>query len=1193
MHVCNTSKSICFERILGAANTGKDALELSLWIETPDTGRSIPVKALVDSGATGNFANLIFVQENEITTSQLSEPITVKNADGSLNRGGPITAACNLWIKSPEFRHRTTLEVVDLGSSPFDIILGFPWLKENNPDIDWTTGILHWSSPRPTPLSAGLPLPREDSHLLRRIEAKAQLALEPGFGITPAKLTFDFLRDPILINAMTLLGDKSSAEADMRKFIPEEYWKYDSVFLRTGFDQLPPHSEDDHAINLREDFKPQKGSIYALSPAKKVALDEFLEEHLSTGRIRPSKSPQAASFFFVDKEPDINKPDSNPGLRPTQDYRYLNAHTIRDQYPLPRMSAFFQDPVFKESKYFTVMDIRWGFNNIRIKEGDEWKAAFTTPRGLFEPTVMFFGLCNSPASFQRMIDRRFKRVLQSGHVFFYMDDCIIFAHTLEELRYWTHEVLAVMQATGLSCKPSKCQFEKETVKYLGNYLTEGATATNPLKVAAILDWPTPTKLRDVESFLGTCNFWRRFIFEYSHIALPLNKLRRKDTPFVWTPSCQSAFDALKHAITSAPVLRAPDRSLPYILETDSSGFAYSGILMQEFSGALHPVGFFSKTLTEAERNYPTPDQELLAIVKSLEEWRDLLEGASTAIKVRSDNQSLRTFLTNKLLSRRQARWSEFLSRFDFTIEHIPGKRNRADGLSRRPDYDPHGIYPELQKPLLSPSVFINEVITLPAPDFMSRLRHPYPLIRSLSERLTDASTDLSLDDGIVRDAAGRIMVPPDVSVCTDIIRLTHSSTHVGHPGIEKTLDLIRRSYFWDGMRRDVTHFVRTCPTCQQTKLFPRKPVGLLQPLPIPDSPWQTITVDLIVELPLSDGYDAIMVVVDKFTKRAHFLPTTTHLSAEGAALLFRDNVWRHHGWPSTIVSDRGTQFAAHFSQALNALLGIKTSLSTSYHPQTDGQTERVNQDLEQYLRLFTNFAQTDWNSWLALAEFAYNNRIHSATNYSPFFLEYGRHPRLPTDPLPAPVIVPAANDFYDSLADARTAAHASLEMAASLMKKYADRKRQTLPEFEIGSLVYLDARNLKTGRPAKKLDVRNTGPFPVIGKIPGDPCVAYRLQLPPTWRVHPVFHVSLLRPARVDNIIHPLSDDTLRPPPDVIDGVEQYEVEAILAHRGPKRRHEYLAKWRGYPPSKATWLTNAQCSGCRDLTILYEDSLKR
>ena len=231
MHVCNTSKSICFERILGAANTGKDALELSLWIETPDTGRSIPVKALVDSGATGNFANLIFVQDNEITTSQLSEPITVKNADGSLNRGGPITAACNLWIKSPEFRHRTTLEVVDLGSSPFDIILGFPWLKENNPDIDWTTGILHWSSPRPTPLSAGLPLPREDSHLLRRIETKAQLALEPGFGITPAKLTFDFLHDPILINAITLSGDKSSAEADMRKFIPKEYWKYDSVFL--------------------------------------------------------------------------------------------------------------------------------------------------------------------------------------------------------------------------------------------------------------------------------------------------------------------------------------------------------------------------------------------------------------------------------------------------------------------------------------------------------------------------------------------------------------------------------------------------------------------------------------------------------------------------------------------------------------------------------------------------------------------------------------------------------------------------------------------------------------------------------------------------------------------------------------------------------------------------------------------------
>ena len=201
-----------------------------------------------------------------------------------------------------------------------------------------------------------------------------------------------------------------------------------------------------------------------------------------------------------------------------------------------------------------------------------------------------------------------------------------------------------------------------------------------------------------------------------------------------------------------------------------------------------------------------------------------------------------------------------------------------------------------------------------------------------------------------------------------------------------------------------------------------------------------MTVDLIMELPLSDGYDAIMVVVDKFTKHAHFLPTTTHLSTEGAALLLCDNVWRHYGWPSTIISDRGTQFTAHFSQALNALLSIKTLLSTSYHPQTNGQTERVNQDLEQYLHLFTNFAQTDWNSWLAPAKFSYNNRIHSAMNYSPFFLEYSCYPCLPTDPLPGPVAVPAANNFYNSLADAHAAAHASLELAATLMKKYADCK---------------------------------------------------------------------------------------------------------------------------------------------------------
>ena len=373
------------------------------------------------------------------------------------------------------------------------------------------------------------------------------------------------------------------------------------------------------------------------------------------------------------------------------------------------------------------MDIHWGFNNIRIKEGDEWKAAFTTKFGLFKPTVMFFSLCNSPASFQHMINARFKIVLDSGFVFICMDDILVVGRTLKELHHWTHEVLKLLKKYSLSCKPVKCQFEKESIKYLSNILSQGKIAVNLKKTASVQAWPTPSCLKDVESFLGTMNFWRHFIFNYSSIAKPFNNLCKKDTPFVWSPSCQTSFDQLKQALVSAPVLRIPDHDCPYCLETDASGFALSGILTQEFDGHWHPVAFYSHSLTPAEQNYPMPDQELLAIVDSLDEWHEHLEGSPHVIEIHTDSQALKSFMTSKQLSCCQAHWSKYLARYWFIIRHVPGKSNCADGFSRRPDYYPSDGLLELQKSLLSPQHFINKIISLSDLDFLDKLKFLPPL----------------------------------------------------------------------------------------------------------------------------------------------------------------------------------------------------------------------------------------------------------------------------------------------------------------------------------------------------------------------------------------------------------------------------------------------------------------------------------
>jgi hypothetical protein len=248
-----------------------------------------------------------------------------------------------------------------------------------------------------------------------------------------------------------------------------------------------------------------------------------------------------------------------------------------------------------------------------------------------------------------------------------------------------------------------------------------------------------------------------------------------------------------------------------------------------------------------------------------------------------------------------------------------------------------------------------------------------------------------------------------------------------------------------------------CLPCQQTKTFPSKVTGLLQPLPPPQEPWEQVTADFIVQLPESQGYDMILVAADHHTKCAHFIPSVMAVSAEGSTRLFHNHVWKHHGWAQKIITDRGTQFAAKFTCTLNQLLRMETALSMAYHPQTDGQMERINQELEQYLRLYVNHMQMDWADWLPIAEFAYNNQEHSATSFSLFYLEYGCHPHVPTIPEVPMIDNPTTDDFADALSQAQRIAYDALHDATASMKRFVDQKRKESPMYTVGQQVWLDA----------------------------------------------------------------------------------------------------------------------------------------
>jgi hypothetical protein len=425
--------------------------------------------------------------------------------------------------------------------------------------------------------------------------------------------------------------------------IPVEYRRYAKVFDEEASYRLLAHHPWDHTIDLIPNAPPLKRcGIYSLTPIEETMLKEWLHESLRKGYIRPSKSPMASSFFFVAKK--------DGKLRPVQNYIPLNDITVKNEAPLPLISDLLDK--LRTARYFTKLDVRWGYNNVRIKHGDEWKAAFKTKFGLYEPLVMTFGLCNAPATFQTIMQEIFEDLIDDGHIIVYLDDILIYHDSLPKLNAITHEVLQRFIKWDLYLKPEKCSFAKETIEYLGFLVFHGHINMDPEKVSGIMKWPIPANVKKVQSFLGFCNFYRRFIQDYSTIARPLFDLTRKDVPFIWGHAQQRAYDTLLKAFTTAPLLALPDPGKPYRLITDASDFAAGAILEQpDALNRWHPVAYYSKSLQPAERNYEIHNKELLAIILALENFRHYLEGHAAPIEIWTDHGNLVYFTRKQKLSR--------------------------------------------------------------------------------------------------------------------------------------------------------------------------------------------------------------------------------------------------------------------------------------------------------------------------------------------------------------------------------------------------------------------------------------------------------------------------------------------------------------------------------------------------------------
>ena len=1227
--------------IAAATRKSSDSLLIRVELQSAVDQRIVSTDALIDSGATSlGYVDKDFAAESGLPVTRLQWPIPVFNVDGSPNADGPITEIVDVALSYDGHSERALLAVASLGKQ--DIILGHGWLKLHNPDIDWKSGKVKLNrcshcgkckeearseirnlrlkreaearerkqQERDRKRCCSGPAPRVEELEDDEEEDVDESDIPPIFGcdiddefpddvqIAEGDRVFmtSLWPEPEFIRATSTFSQRlaeayaKNAPRSVKDNLPAHFYDFQDVFAKESFDVLPDRKPWDHAIELVPDAKPVNCKVYPVSPAEQKPLDEFIAENLRTGRIRPSKSPMASPVFFVKKK--------DGGLRFVQDYRALNNMTVKNRYPLPLINDLINQ--LKGARYFTKLDVRWGYNNVRIREGDEWKAAFRTNRGLFEPLVMFFGLTNSPATFQTMMNDIFHDLIMEGVVAVYLDDILIYTKTREEHRDVTRKVLERLREFGLFLRLEKCEFEQMSIEYLGVIISFNQVRMDPVKIAGVTQWPTPTSKKEVSAFLGFINFYRRFIESFSHVARPLFDLTRKDVNFTWSSDAEAAFNELKQRITSSPILILADDSKPYRLEADSSNYATGAVLSQQSSedGKWHPVAYYSKSLSLVERNYEIHDKELLAIIRALEEWRHFLEGAQHPVEIWSDHKNLEYFRTARKLSRRQARWSLYLSRFDFTLHHRPGRSmGKPDALSRRPDHD-DGSGDNEDIVLLKPEHFVVAALSGLAvagdeveivDDIKSAIRESEldePAARAVKELKKGRTRSVRSAEWDQRDGLlffrGKVYVPPSKELRRRIVEQHHDSRVSGHKGRFKTLELVSRNYWWPQMSCFIGQYTSHCDLCQRCKPRRRLPAGQLLPTETPKDRWTHVSVDFIPELPVANGFDNIMVVVCRLCKRGHFIPCHTSINAVGAARLFYTHIWKLHGLPDDLLSDRGPQFVAEFMRELHRLLGIKISSSTAYHPQTDGQTERVNQELEIYLRLFVNERHDDWNDLLPTAEFAYNNAAHSSTHQSPFLLDTGRHPRMGFEPRTVPSKAEGVDEFVDRMRAADEEARSALIKAKDDQARFYDQRHGPTPVYKPGDKVWLDSSDIQ-----KRLQTKFTHPW--IGPFEVERAVgshAYRLKLP-SWmrRTHPVFPVVKLDSAPPDPI-----HGRQRPPtphPEIVDGEEEWETEAVVDSRWFRNKLQFKVWFKNTPRTSAEWQPADNLANCKPLIITF------
>ena len=849
---------------------------------------------------------------------------------------------------------------------------------------------------------------------------------------------------------------------------------------------MPPHRTFDCRIDIVPGSKPPHGRVYSLTVPEDEELKQWLDDMLNKGFIRPSTSPYGAPCFFVKR----------PGkkLRLCMDYRALNSVTEKDRNPIPLVSDLLR--TVSTGKFFSIIDLRGAYNLLRVKEGHEFKTAFLTKYGQFEMLVMPFGLANAPAQWQTLINHLLKTC--QGFCVVYLDDIVVYSQNKTE--HWNHvrKVLDILRSNNLFAKMEKCHFCQEEITFLGYIIGKHGLKMDPAKTRSISDWAVPTSVKELQVFLGSVNFYRRFIPDFADLTQPLTHLLKKGALWDWTEARHTAFLSLKEAFSKEVILKNPDDNKPFIVETDASNYALGGVLSQfNQNNILQPIAFFSRQMIPAERNYEIYDKELLAIHECFREWRQFLQGSRHPVSVICDHKNLQYFMTTKQLTRRQARWSLFFSEFDFTLTHRAGSLNgKADLLSRQPAHyvsqepsnfvrliDPITVISTLQATPSSHSVSLIHSTAL-AKDIDTELDWPLLICDHL---MTDSwlpmEEDLLAfckreekhfliqDERFFRLGKDNRTKTPYMGKEGRLGTIKRFHDGLGHLKFDSIVELITRRFWWPSMKKQIKLYIRTCPQCQlaASSSSNQNPTPL-RPVPPVALPFERWAIDFVgpFRTPSKAGNIGIMTAICYGTRWVIARPVR-QCTKETVANFLYDEILMNYGSPFEIFSDRAKAFLADGIKEFEKIQGIRHFATTPYHPQTNGMVERMHAMLGHAIRTLVESKANRWDEYLNQAIFAIRVRTHAVTGFSPFYLLYGVEPRMPGDteplesnmqPLDEIERMEALSEFnartFEELGNHRAAAYHRSKAQAEVMKRRHNLDSNSSDYyFKIGDMVKL------------------------------------------------------------------------------------------------------------------------------------------